>query len=47
MKGLVENFVNNLLEEAKKIYMERLANETYQKEYLRDQNGYLKVDHNT
>jgi hypothetical protein len=47
MKGLANNFVNNLLEEAKKIYMEKLANETYQKEYLRDQNGHLKVDSKT
>ena len=44
MKKISNEYVNNVLEEVKIIVMEKLANETYQKDYLRDQNGYIKSD---
>ena len=36
--------MNNVLEEAKKCFMEKLHKDAYEKEYLRDSNGHLKAN---
>lgn len=42
MKAIAFDFVNNVLEEAKIIYLEKIDNKAYQREYVRDSNGYIK-----
>ena len=42
MKSISIDIVNNILEEVKAIYLEKIDNKAYQKEYVRDANGYIK-----
>ena len=42
IKSIVNKLVNTVLEEARKLFLEKLQNDAYQAEYLRDSNGYLK-----
>ena len=44
MKAISSDIVDNLLEDAKAIYTEKIDNQAYQREYIRDSNGYIKKD---
>jgi|688.fasta_scaffold1078487_1 hypothetical protein len=44
MKSIASDIVNNLLEEAKAIYAEKIDKQAYQRDYIRDSNGYIKKD---
>lgn len=44
MKSISSDIVNNILEDAKAIYTEKIDNKAYQRDYIRDSNGYIKKD---
>ena len=44
MKFIANDIVNNVLEEVKVIFLEKIDNIAYQRDYVRDNNGYIKAN---